>query len=146
MSPLIHVAYASQAAIEFSNEAVRQLLEKARLKNEAIGITGLLLLVERSFFQVLEGESDVVGGLYEKIERDKRHTHVVKLIQEPIEQRDFRDWSMGVARMAPGELAKLPGFSDFFTTGRTLNMLGDGMARSLLAGFRAGKWRARVGH
>ena len=145
MSSLIHVSYASEASIEFSNEAVRRLLEDARRNNAAIGVTGILLLVDRSFFQVLEGEPDVVSTLYERIERDTRHKHVVKLIREPIEERDFRDWSMGLARMAPKELSALPGFSDFFATGRSLSNLAPGMAQKLLSGFRAGRWRARVG-
>jgi hypothetical protein len=145
MSSLIHVAYASEASTEFSNEAVRRLLDDARRNNAAIGVTGILLLVDRSFFQVLEGEPGAVSTLYEKIERDPRHTHVVKLIREPIEKRDFPDWSMGLARMAPRELSTLPGFSDFFTTGRSLSSLAPGMAHRLLSGFRAGRWRARSG-
>ncbi len=145
MSALIHVAYASEASVEFSNEALRHLLEGARRNNAAIGVTGILLLVDRSFFQVLEGEPAAVASLYEKIEQDTRHKRVVKLIQEPIKERDFRDWSMGLARIAPKELSALPGFSDFFTTGRSLNSLPPGMAQKLLSGFRAGQWRARVG-
>ncbi len=145
MSDLIHVAYASEASIEFSNEAVRHLVEEARRNNAAIGVTGILLLVDRSFFQVLEGESGPVSSLYEKIAQDTRHARIVKLIQEPIEERDFRDWSMGLARMAPKELSALPGLSDFFTTGRSLSNLAPGTARQLLSGFRAGRWRARVG-
>ena len=108
MSSLIHVAYASEASIEFSNQAVQRLLEDARRNNAAIGVTGILLLVDRSFFQVLEGEPTVVSSLYEKIERDTRHKHVVKLIREPIEERDFRDWSMGLARMAPKSCRRSP--------------------------------------
>ena len=146
MSPLIHVAYASEASGEFSNQAVRNLLEGARRNNAAIGVTGILLLVGASFFQVLEGELDNVTLLYEKITQDQRHRRIVKLIQEPIEHRDFQDWSMGLARMTHKELAALPGLSDFFTTGSSLHKLGEGMARTLLSRFREGAWRARVGH
>ena len=145
MSALIHVAYASEATIELSDNAVRELLEGARRKNEAVDVTGILLLVDRSFFQVLEGDSQAVATLYEKISQDGRHRRIVKLIQEPIEHRDFRDWSMGLARIAPKDLAALPGFNDFFTAGRSLDSLGEGMARKLLHAFREGGWRARVG-
>jgi hypothetical protein len=142
---LIHVAYASEATADFSDPAVRLLIEGARRKNATVGITGILLLVDRSFFQVLEGTPEAIAPLYAKIARDKRHKNVVKLIEEQIESRDFSDWSMGLARVAPKELAALPGLSDFFTTSRTLDHLGEGMARKLLSAFREGRWRARVG-
>jgi Sensors of blue-light using FAD len=145
MTALEHVAYASEATLDFSDEKVRALLAGARAKNAALGVTGMLLLVDRSFFQILEGAPDAVEGLYEKILGDTRHRRVVKLIQEPIERRDFEDWSMGLARVTSKELASVPGFHDFVATGRSLDSLGEGMARRLLRAFREGSWRARVG-
>jgi hypothetical protein len=142
---LVHVVYASAAAVEFPDQAVRDLLERARRTNLALGITGVLLLVDRSFFQVLEGAPDAVGPLYEKIGRDSRHRLIVKLIQEPIERRAFQDWSMGLARATSTELSVLPGFRDFFKTRSNLDELGEGRARTLLNAFREGRWRARVG-
>jgi hypothetical protein len=145
VSTLEHVAYASEAVTDFPDDKVRALLAGARAKNAAVGLTGMLLLIDRSFFQVLEGAPDAVASLYEKIERDPRHKRIVKLIQEPIERRDFEDWSMGLARVSSKELASVPGFRDFVATGRSLDGLGEGMARRLLHAFRAGSWRARVG-
>jgi hypothetical protein len=143
VTTLEHVAYVSAATTEFSDEQVRALLTGARATNSALGVTGVLLLVDRSFFQILEGPPDAVASLYEKIGRDKRHTRVVKLIQEPIETRDFADWSMGLTRVSSRELATLPGFRDW--TRRSLEGLEEGMARKLLHAFREGRWRARVG-
>jgi hypothetical protein len=142
---LVHVAYASAATEDFSSQSVADLLARARSTNEALGVTGMLLLVERSFFQILEGAPDVVEPLYAKIGLDRRHNRIVKLIFEPIEARDFRDWSMGLARVTSDELRALPGFSDFFRTRRTLDELGKGRTRTLLNAFREGRWRARVG-
>jgi hypothetical protein len=142
---LIHVAYASAARIDFSELDLRKLLESARRVNEGIDVTGMLLYLERSFFQIVEGEADVVTALYEKIGRDKRHHRIVKLIEEPIAERDFRDWSMGLARVTSSELARLPGFVDGRGILQSLDSLGEGMARRLLNEFRAGRWRANVG-
>ncbi len=145
MPALIHIAYVSAATVDFLDRDVRALLERARIHNSSVDVTGILLLVRRSFFQILEGEPHAVTGLYEKIGRDKRHHRVVKLIEEPIEGRDFRDWSMGLARITSKELASLPGFNDFFTTRRSLDGLGEGMAQTLLSAFREGRFRANVG-
>jgi hypothetical protein len=145
VSALIHIAYVSEATVDFSDGDVRWLLERARMHNASIGVTGILLLVGRSFFQILEGEPGAVTPLYEKIGRDKRHKRVVKLIEEPILDRDFREWSMGLARATSKELAVLPGFSDFFVTRKGLDTLSEGLARNLLSAFRDGRFRAHVG-
>jgi hypothetical protein len=115
------------------------------MHNATLGVTGILLLVGRSFFQVLEGEPEPVERLYEKIQRDKRHRRVVVLIKEPVVHRDFEGWSMGLARVPSKELAKLPGVSDFFASQRTLESLGEGVARTLFDAFRDGRFRAHVG-
>ena len=145
MVDLVHVVYASEAAVPFNDQAVRDLLAGARRRNAEVDVTGILLLVDRSFFQILEGAPDAVDKVFERIGLDKRHRKVVKLIREPIEERDFRDWSMGVARVTSKEIASLPGFNDFFTAKRKVSDLGDGLARKLLEEFRRGRWRARVG-
>jgi hypothetical protein len=114
MTTLIRLVYASEATVDFSDREVRELLERARRRNASLGVTGILLLVGRSFFQVLEGAPEAVTPLFEKIGQDKRHKRVVKLIEEPADGRDFPDWSMGLARVTSKELAVLPGLSDFF--------------------------------
>ena len=145
MEQLIHLAYASGASVPFSDAAVRALLTKARAVNGKLGVTGILLLVEGSFFQILEGAPQAVVPLYEKIGRDKRHQRVVKLFHEPTGRRDFQDWSMGLARLTSKDLATLPGFSDFFTHRTSFDDMGEGRARTLLAAFREGRFRTRVG-
>ncbi len=58
---LIHVVYGSEATVEFSDQQIRALLEKARQTNKAADISGILLLIDRSFFQILEGDAEAVG-------------------------------------------------------------------------------------
>jgi len=65
-------------------EELAELLQGARDTNAELGLTGMLLYAEGSFFQVLEGQADVVDALYDKIERDKRHDQVTLVIREPI--------------------------------------------------------------
>jgi hypothetical protein len=141
----IHLIYVSEARVAFKPKDLHELLTKARLNNEALGVTGVLLYVDGFFFQVLEGDEGVVQTLYEKILADVRHTRVSKLIAEPIEEPDFADWSMGYAEVGRGDLARIPGLKDFFTSGSSLNELGAGRASALLEAFREGRWRGRIG-
>lgn len=58
-------------------------------------MTGILLFVDGTFFQVLDSEERVVTSLYARIERDPRHAQAVLLIREPIEERQYCEWTMG---------------------------------------------------
>lgn len=138
------IAYASVAKHLFEHEALNALLSHARTNNAKQGITGMLLYVEGSFFQVLEGERAKVDALYEKISHDLRHHQVMKLIEEDIAERCFTDWSMGYAQATREELATIPGMSDFLT--REASPFTDikaPRARMLLEAFREGRWQRK---
>jgi hypothetical protein len=141
----IHLIYVSEATVVFEREDLHALLAKARLHNDALGITGVLLYVDGFFLQVLEGNEDAVLKVYERIKRDVRHKRVSKLIAEPIEERHFADWSMGYADVGRADLARIPGLNDFFTSGTYLDKLDAGRAWALVTAFREGRWRRHIG-
>lgn len=118
------------------------LLAGARAYNERHGITGMLLHVDGSFFQVLEGAPDDVDRLFARISADPRHGHVTVIIREPVAVRAFGEWTMGHAEMTRDDLEGIVGANDFFTGGRSLPEIGEGRAKKLLAAFRDGRWRA----
>jgi hypothetical protein len=138
---LVFVAYASAASASFASEALGDLLLRARSKNLRLGLTGMLLYHQDSFFQVLEGAPASVEQIFGRISADPRHAKVVKLIQEPIEQRGFSEWTMGLGQPDRDELGAIPGLNDFFRQGSCLWELEPGRARTLLNAFRDGKWR-----
>jgi hypothetical protein len=140
----ILVAYCSAASYRFSREGILELLDLARRNNARDGITGVLLYVDESFFQVLEGERTLIEALYAKIERDQRHCEMTKLIEKPIASRTFAGWSMGYAALTREELAALPGMNDFFKDGSSFDALPQGLARKLLEAFKDGQWRRRL--
>lgn len=143
-SELIHCVYASAASADLGHEELAALLESARLNNARLGLTGMLLHADGSFFQVLEGPPDVVDALYARIEGDPRHGQVTLIIREPIAKRHFADWTMGFYRVSREELAGLSGVNDFFGKDRALVKLDAGRASKLLAGFRDGRWRKKL--
>lgn len=141
MSSLIHTIYASRAVTDFSKDDIVNLLSKARKKNASLGITGMLLYDNGSFFQILEGEEAVVDQLFSEIADDKRHHQVAKIISEAIPIRKFSDWSMGYAAISSNELKTIEGMNDFFTKQNCLAKIDAGRAKKLLKAFAQGRWR-----
>jgi hypothetical protein len=117
------------------------VLEVSRRNNALLGVTGMLLHLRGSFFQVLERPPAVVEALYAKIFGDEAHEGVVLLIRETVEERTFGDWTMGWSDLSTAELASLPGCNDFFSSGSCFRALGEGRARQVLDGFRGGRWQ-----
>lgn len=144
MSGLIHVIYNSSATIDFSDEQLGELLRSSRDANVPREITGMLLYVDGSFFQVLERPEAAVDALVETISRDSRHTRVTTIIRKPIATRSFGEWTMGFTRISQRELGEIDGLNDFFGDGRVVTDLDGGRAKKLLTAFKQGRWRARL--
>lgn len=144
MPALTHLIYSSAATRSFSNEDLATLLTRARTKNATHGVTGMLLHVDGSFLQVLEGTPESVEAVFQAICADPRHSQIVTIIREPIPRRAFSDWSMGHPQVTPEELAEIDGANDFFTGGACLTRLNQGRAKKLLGAFKEGRWRSRL--
>ena len=130
---LVHCIYCSVSTKgAFSPADLESLLAECREKNSRADLTGMLLYSDGTFFQVLEGDRQVVEGLLERL---------TKIILEPIEERAFTQWTMGYAKLSRQQLAEIPGLSDFFTQGRSYLELGEGRAKTLLGAFKEGAWR-----
>lgn len=144
MPALIHCIYVSAATHEFGQDELSELLQAARLTNSRLGVTGMLLFAEGTFFQVLEGPPRTVDDLYERISRDRRHSEVAKIIREPIARRSFDEWTMGFSRLSRRDLAGVAGLNDFFGAARCVADLDEGRTRQLLAAFADGRWRRTI--
>ncbi len=138
---LVQCIYCSAATKSFSSNDLATLLAECREKNAKADLTGMLLYVDGTFFQVLEGDRPVVTALLEKLTADRRHERVTKIVLEPIEERSFAQWTMGYSKMSKKELENIPGLNDFFAHGWSHIELGEGRAKTLLNAFKAGAWR-----
>jgi Sensors of blue-light using FAD len=143
--PLIHVMYASAGAADFREHQLPELLRKARAANAKQDITGMLLYIGGSFFQLLEGEAAVVDSVYAKIGLDSRHAKVTQIIREPILERDFTGWTMGFSTVDPKEAGKLLGENDFFNEASCVARLDSGRAKTLLAALGKRRWELEGG-
>ncbi|MGJ3242252.1 MAG: BLUF domain-containing protein [Opitutales bacterium] len=111
---LRHLIYLSTANRTLSAEELYQLLKVSRGNNLAKGITGMLLCAGGSYMQVLEGEGDAIHHLYyQKIALDDRHTNLIVLEDEPIEARDFPNWSMGFKQIETEDIDKYQRLNGF---------------------------------
>jgi lipopolysaccharide biosynthesis regulator YciM len=129
MANLYQLVYTSTATEPFSKAGLVELLTGSVRRNTRAGITGLLLYQSGTFIQALEGEKQALTDLFEKISRDPRHHHVIRLIQGPIKERNFPDSAMSFRDLNSPELRKLPGYSEFLNT--PLN--GDALAKDIPA-------------
>ena len=90
------------------------MLSVFRKNNQAHEITGLFLYnCYGTFIQVLEGDSNVVKPLYEKISKDTRHRRVNLLGENEIQERSFPDWRMGFKNLDQSPITQLEGYSNF---------------------------------
>jgi Sensors of blue-light using FAD len=106
---LVRLMYASRAVPAVDQEELLSILRKSKANNHKSGVTGALCFSEGVFLQVLEGGRGAVNKLYNRIAGDARHTDVVLLNYDEIEERRFAGWSMGqvnLQRMNPALLLK----------------------------------------
>jgi hypothetical protein len=86
--------YRSVASSSFGRQDIQQMLDKARAKNNKLGITGCLLYFEGEFIQYLEGNQVKVLELYDEIKEDQRHSNVELISYARREGREFENWEM----------------------------------------------------
>ncbi len=141
---LKQIIYASSLAPGEDESCIKPILQRAVENNSKNGFTGLLIYVNRSFLQILEGEAEPLDALYEKIREDSRHTKPWTLSAAPIDERQFADWSMGLAKPSVADLDEIGPSNDFFSKGHCLTELDESMARKILGEFRSGMWRIKV--
>ncbi|NJN36451.1 MAG: BLUF domain-containing protein [Nitrospiraceae bacterium] len=96
---LVRLMYASRAVPAVDQEELIAILKKSKANNPKSGVTGALCFSEGVFLQVLEGGRTAVNQLYNRIASDARHSDVVLLNYDEIEERRFSGWSMGQVNM-----------------------------------------------
>jgi Sensors of blue-light using FAD len=86
--------YSSEAAPDLDLADFQKMLVEFRRRNQARGITGVLVLVEGVFVQILEGEKERVLRLLQSLERDPRHRQLKVFHRQETDGRTFSSWNM----------------------------------------------------
>ncbi len=91
---LTTLIYRSQLNLSHPSSELRELVERAKLRNSKLGITGVLLSRGSEILQILEGSEESVVKLFHKIRDDKRHSGVVELMRDYGPRRRFENVGM----------------------------------------------------
>jgi len=91
---MFELLYTSISPAGLSEVELMRMLKQWRLKNQALGITGMLLYHDREIMQILEGEEDKVKALFQTILMDNRHRSIEVIYEGNIKDRAFGEWSM----------------------------------------------------
>ena len=113
-----YIVYVSQTKKPFSEDELLKLLKHSRQRNTKESITGLLVYrfnedYDRgNFIQVLEGPEKQLEDVWSRISKDPRHHTIVVVEEGHIQERMFKDWSMGFKNVDSKDLCSFQGFSD----------------------------------
>ena len=76
------------------SEALEDILLSSQANNSRDGITGMLVVSNDNFMQILEGNRTDVSECFMRIIQDDRHHKILVLLSCGIKHRQFPDWSM----------------------------------------------------
>lgn len=96
---LLQLTYISDLCAGVSGNQITLIHQQAEKNNARLHITGLLLMTDKHFMQLLEGEAATVKSQFAKIAKDSRHQNVRLVSERTVKQRQFPDWHMGLKRM-----------------------------------------------
>lgn len=92
---LIQYCYLSASAeTPIGSARLSEILDVSRRNNLQADITGLMVSLDDSFLQILEGQQAKVAACLARIRQDPRHLGMHEIFNEPIAARAFADWSM----------------------------------------------------
>ena len=88
------LCYISTKRTDLLKSEINSIIETSKKRNEAKGISGILIEYKNHFIQHVEGDAVVIYELFEKIKLDSRHENVHLLQYSPLENRPFDNWNM----------------------------------------------------
>lgn len=88
------LTYQSDASSAPSDTELNELVARARLRNQSVGVTGMLLYEDGRFLQTLEGPPMGLSAIWSSIQQDERHQNIELLSEHYVETRLFSDWDL----------------------------------------------------
>ncbi len=83
------ISYVSTVSSNLSDTDIENLMNYVREHNNLLNITGILLHSDGNFFQVLEGEKEIIKMMFERIKKDARHYNIIKMLDKEISDNSF---------------------------------------------------------
>ncbi len=86
------ISYVSSVNPNLTEADIQEILKYTSNWNNDHDITGILLYSDGNFFQVLEGEKELLKSLLSRIVKDERHNNVMVIFQKEVSQTKFDDY------------------------------------------------------
>ncbi len=83
------ISYVSTANPALSETEIQEALDFSKDWNNNHNITGILLYSQGNFFQVLEGEEQLLKDLFDRIKTDERHHNIIPIFQKQVPNTQF---------------------------------------------------------
>ena len=93
------ICYLSKQAEALKDSELETLFNQILSKNPLLNITGALLHNNNFFLQVLEGNKETIQELFAKIRKDKRHSGILMILDQKIENRIFQNYETNFSIM-----------------------------------------------
>lgn len=112
---LMQVKYKSFLKDESSSQTqiTEDVIPQAIVKNAKLDITGFLFYNDNTMtvYQVLEGPAGIVETLFNKIQKDPRHSVCADSVQRrAVQEREFPNWSMALEHVEQSTWATGAGY------------------------------------
>jgi len=101
------IVYVSSATLPLTVPELEALLLSARKFNDRVGVTGVLLYHDGTFFQYFEGPAEGVAQVYARIQASRSHHSIYELLNANIKARLFPSWLMGASNVPSSLLLSL---------------------------------------
>lgn len=83
------ISYISTASQHATESVVNDPLVFVEHENNRKKVSGILIYADGTFFQIIEGEETIIKPLFNKILKDPRHHHIIKLLDKPSSKISF---------------------------------------------------------
>ena len=91
---MYRIIYKSRSVKPLDWDTVRSITSESEKRNEARGVTGVLLASRTHSLQTLEGKFEDVNEVFRRIARDDRHEELSLIGFSVIDARLFGGWGM----------------------------------------------------
>ncbi len=83
------ICYVSTASKDLEEKEIKEILDYSAEYNNQHDIRGVLLYAEGNFFEILEGDKELVEGVFADIQKDPRHKNIIQVVGKDVNHGAF---------------------------------------------------------
>jgi hypothetical protein len=94
MVSLYEIFHTAPAIKDFATDELEKIAETLSIRNRKMNITGILHYHDREFYQILEGDKNVLTNLIDNIEDPTKHGNIHIVWEGKSSARAFNNWGL----------------------------------------------------